>query len=282
MINDIEHLIKNIPDKWWRLNNLYKIKDKQGNVVNFKLNKHQKLLYEAKYKHKKKTIIILKARQLGMSTFCLIDLLDKVLWTPNRNCMIIAHEQDSLKKLFRIVRLAYDFCPESIRPELDRGGGSKYELYFPITNSRISCDLESRSDTITDLMISEYAFVQDISRIDATLDALSKYGSKVIESTPNGMNDFYSLWKQRELGHESRMFFPWFKEKEYSLEWVEAVEPEISSKERRLMDMYSLTKEQLAWRRWKIKDKRGNESLFLQEYPEDAETCFLTSGDSSF
>lgn len=47
-------------DQEWRLNNLYKIKDKEGNVVDFEPNWAQKQLLNTH-----NLTIVLKARQLG-------------------------------------------------------------------------------------------------------------------------------------------------------------------------------------------------------------------------
>lgn len=47
-------------DQKWRMRNLYKIKDKEGNIVDFQPNWAQEALYESHNLN-----IILKARQLG-------------------------------------------------------------------------------------------------------------------------------------------------------------------------------------------------------------------------
>jgi hypothetical protein len=52
-----------------------------------------------------------------------------------------------------------------------------------------------------------------------------------------------------------------------------------SDEEERLVLRHSLTRLQINWRRWK---KSTLKSLFPQEYPEDSETCFVTSGNSFF
>ncbi len=62
--NKKKELLKKIKNKNWRINHLYKIKDKDKNVITFKRNSAQKHFNENKHTRN----IILKSRQLG---FCL-------------------------------------------------------------------------------------------------------------------------------------------------------------------------------------------------------------------
>ena len=59
-------------DKLWRLTHLYYITDKQGREVLFDLNWAQKELYDDDWNK----VIILKARQLGITTFWSLFFLD--------------------------------------------------------------------------------------------------------------------------------------------------------------------------------------------------------------
>lgn len=274
----------NFKDPVWRLNHLYKIQTKDARMVTFKENKHQAKVNRSKTLRKQ----ILKARQVGISTACILRMFDETIWTPNTTSMIMAHEQDSIKKLFRIVMRAHKFMHPDIQPKLDRGGGSKYEYYFPEINSRIYCDLESRSDTIQNLHVSEYGLMDDDERVLATLDAVPRETGKVtIESTPKGLNHFYDSWMNPETIYEKH-FIPWFHIDEYQI----PTKPlDLTDEEKELVVEtltrygHTLTHEQLAFRRWKIQDKGGGSKgamKFLEEYPSDDLSCFLTSGDAVF
>lgn len=208
-------------------------------------------------------------------------MLDFVLFNENVTACIIAHEQDSIKKLFRIVRRAYEYLDPFFRPELDRGGGSKYEMFFPAKNSRIYCDLESRSDTINWLHVSEAAFIDEEDRLKATLQAVPiETGIVQIESTPNGLgNFFHEMWKDPEQPY-TKLFFPWFVFAPYQLE---SFDSHLTEDERELIKKakkygVSITNNQIAFRRYK---QRELGALFPQEYPEDDAACFLASGASA-
>lgn len=284
-MNDIKELYKNCLDPYWRLTNLYSIIDKQGNKLPFKENIVQQRINKSKSFRK----MVLKARQFGVSTNELIKLLDWVLFNENATAAIIAHKQDAIEKLFRIPKIAYELLPDQLKPQLDRGGGSKYEMYFPQINSRIYCDLEVRGGTVGRLHVSEAAFMKDSSRLKATLQAVPLQSGRVtIETTPNGMaNFFYDMWTDPDSIYE-KMFFPWYIFPEYKIntkdfEYTEE-EQTLTEKAKKLYNI-DLTKEQISYRRFKKSEMKlssfdKKKVPFEQEYPEDDRSCFLTSGDA--
>ena len=276
-------IVENIHDPNWRLNNIYKITNKRKETITFKLNKVQAILNKSPAQLE----AILKARQFGVSTYYLLKKLDKTIFNENQTTCILAHEQDAIKKLFRIIRYAYDNLPEGIKPRLAKGGGSIYELFFPDINSRIYCDLESRGDTISNLHVSEYAFCKDPDKVRATMDAVPiDTGEISMESTPNGMNHFYDEWNDPTWAFK-KYFFPWYIFEEYQMEVTNTApytgdELKLVEKAKRLYDI-DITPEQMAFRRFKISQRPGKKGKdhFLQEYPEDDTSCFLMSGSSA-
>jgi len=269
-------------DPLWRLENFYYIVDKKGHKRLFKRNNVQRLASEFTQKRRR----YLKSRQMGISTFESLRLLDYTMFTPNVTTCIIAHEQDAIEKLFRIPRRAYNFMHPDIKPQIDKGGGSKYEMFFPEINSRIYCDLESRGDTIHRLHISEHAFIKDYDRVLATLEAVPIEGHVTIESTPNGIaNDFYDGWMDEESNY-TNIFLPWFLHtEEYVIQNHELTPKSLTKEEKEFIVKvkklfgHDITLDQIAFRRFKQRELKGK---FGQEYPEDDVTCFLTSGGTPF
>lgn len=285
-MQSIDDYLKLASDPNWRINNLYSIVDKQSNRVPFQMNVVQKRIHDSQNKRK----IVLKARQFGVSTYAIINLFDWVIHTENATACIIAHEQSAIEKLFRTVIRAYKFLPEDARPVLDRGGGSRYEYFFPEINSRIYCDLEVRGDTIGRLHVSEAAFMKDSARLKATLQAVPlNTGHVTIETTANGMaNYFYDMWADPDSIYE-KLFFPWYIFPEYQLPPMNKLiftddETELIKKAKRLYDV-KITTNQIAYRRFKKSEMKRSDYdqkvvSFEQEYPEDDHTCFLSSGDA--
>lgn len=263
----------------WRLANLYSIVNKQGQQVPFHPNVVQAMVNNDPAYRK----MILKARQFGISTGEILKQLDHTMFNRNVTSCILAHEQDSIQKLFRIVNRAHRFMHPEVRPRLGKGGGSKYEFYFPDVNSRIYCDLESRSDTIQWLHVSEAAFM-DPARLGSTLQAVPiGTGRVTIETTANGMgNHFYDMWTDPDPAVPYRkMFFPWFLFPDYAIETPRLVptnEERELIKKARVHFGVALTHEQLAFRRMKRAELKMLNIAFAQEYPEDDQSCFLASG----
>ena len=76
-----------LSSKLWRLSNLYYVKNKSEKIVKYVPNKAQRLVLSVKAKRK----IVLKARQLGISTERLLYQLDECIFIPNSECGIISY-----------------------------------------------------------------------------------------------------------------------------------------------------------------------------------------------
>ena len=84
-------------DRLWRLNNLYRIADKTGRKIPFRLNWAQTELLEGLHECN----LILKARQLGFTTFIQLYMLDACLFNSNIRAGTIAHRLDDARVIFR-------------------------------------------------------------------------------------------------------------------------------------------------------------------------------------
>jgi hypothetical protein len=221
-------LIEKLKDKHWRMNNLYYIKDKQGQKVLFKFN-HVQDEYQ-KNKHNRN--IILKARQQGFTTYECINALDSCLFIPYYDAGIIAHTVDDAEKIFtNKVKFAYDSLPEFIKqhktPTNDRAG----ELRFP-NGSSINVSSGYRGGTLMKLHVSEFGKIcvkyPEKAReiITGAFNAVPTNGDLTIESTAEGMNgSFYEMCEKAQRLTDKLTpldfkfhFFAWFESKEYTLD----------------------------------------------------------------
>jgi hypothetical protein len=105
-------------------------------------------------------------------------------------------------------------------------------------------------------------------------------GELVLESTPNGADGcFYEEWQRAETAGSDmvRHFFPWWWEPEYAARAV--AEEKWTGEERKLAARHGLNGRQISFRR---KMEAGFRGLARQEYAEDADECFLSSGACVF
>ena len=149
-----------------------------------------------------------------------------------------------------------------------------------------------RSKTIHLLHCSELAFWPDADvTMLSLLQAVPDDPKTMVfeESTPNGIgNRFYRDYQAARKGESASfyLFIPWFEHREYSRPLEVSAEEfadSLDGEERQLREQYTLTLEQLYWRRWCVKNKCGDDSeKFKQEYPSNDVECFLLSGRPRF
>ena len=77
--------IEAIGDRDWRMANLYRIQDKRGQVVTFRMNESQQQFWEDMWWLN----VILKDRQRGFSTLIAMFILDSCLSRPHTQAGII-------------------------------------------------------------------------------------------------------------------------------------------------------------------------------------------------
>lgn len=264
-----------------RINNLYKIVDKNWNVVKFRLNKAQKRLFdiekELRQNKGKVWLKILKARQIWFTTYKLVDKLDKAIFYSNTTVNIVAHKRDKLQDIFDKVKFMYEQIPNEIQLEdwkIWKKPEPKYdnrnEYYFPEKNSRIKITLDSRSWTLTDCHISEWAFIDHFrDMLRATIPA-AENADITIETTANGMNEFKDFRDNDD--RFVMMFFPRFEQEEY--QEVAPVWYKVIDELKYLQDKYNLTDNQMFWYEQRYKNDRD---WTLQEYPSEPIDAFISS-----
>jgi hypothetical protein len=275
-----------------------KIKDKEQKIVPFVLNAPQIRLYEAIKKRaaEKKAIkiIVLKARQMGFSTFITAMGTKRINTSENVTMAIVAHEEKATKNLYEMIRRYYENLPVEIKPRLENytGYGLKYgDLKSNVTLYTAGNESIGRSATINFLHASEVAFWK--GNAEDTLDGLlqavpnNEFSFVALESTANGFNLFKDLWDRAVEGLSDYIpfFAAWFELDEYQMDDTGFVINDDVARygdEQQLKDTYNLTNRQLAWRRWKINDLRGDLQKFRQEYPSNPLEAFIFSGDSVF
>lgn len=218
-----------LSDPYWRINNLYYIVDKKGLKVRFKLNWAQESLYRNVWYCN----VILKARQLGISTYICLLFLDRCLFNENMSAGIIAHTLEDAQHLFKRVKFAYDTLPDSIRQLITAENDTSNMLKFS-NGSSLRVGTSLRSSTFQYLHISEFGKIcakypdkaQEI--ITGSLNTVAPGQYVFIESTAEGRSGyFYDICKKAQADMEKQKklnkldfkfhFFPWYQEPSYRI-----------------------------------------------------------------
>ena len=324
----IEQLIANpslIDNKRWRMDNLYWIitKEKAGTKALFKMNRAQRHFFEnylnpddpkfLYYRH-----IILKARQLGFTTFIDLWILDEILFNNNREGLIIAHTQKDATEIFdrKVDYAIRNMCNEIKQGafKLVRNSAKKIQVvidYGPDEGSTSSIQVSGsgRSGTFHYVHISEFAklclaYPRVASEVETgTFPAVPFDGFIFIESTAEGMaGRFYELfnegWPNKETisPMKSRvMFKPHFYNWQYDDIEMEKITENIPVAEMELCEIdwaeykaeHNLSDKEITYyyMKWlQMGGKNSTEAIHKlhQEYPTTPEEAFLSTGQTYF
>jgi hypothetical protein len=293
------------------------IKNKQAQVIPFVLNEPQMRVEEeialAQAEGRPVRFLILKARQLGFSTWSLGRQYEYATSRTGSHCLMAAHDDESGVDLFDRLRLMHDLAPEkpmtrfSNRRELDFSNPDRRQAKEnPGLMSKITVGTGGkinlgRSKTLRFLHCSEVAFWPNATSSLLSVEQAipdDKDTIEIIESTANGVGgEFHERWKRASnpatRGEWRAIFFAWHSFSEYRRPLESGIMAPIPScvvdhdafkaEERELVALYGLDDEQLNWRRNAIVSRCGNDmDLFRQEYPSTPEEAFLTTGRPVF
>lgn len=282
----------------------YKIRNKHGIPVQFWLQPAQQRLNEiierCRAKRKPVRVVVLKARQVMISTAVAAEFHRRVYLNSGQRALIVAHQADASKNIYGYYSQFHDSIVESpltFRNEvLQRADDRGLIRYGNDSEIRVATAVNlktGRSASLRYLHLSEYAFWPDARVLMTGLMQCvpdDPDTAVIVESTANGVGGpFYNLVMEAmdpTSGSEWEfLFFAWWEHPEYRREIIDkpAFQAGLTKEELELQTRYHLTLEQIHWRRWAIKNKcQGSTEIFKQEYPSCPQEAFLYSGRPRF
>lgn len=294
-VSDKDFIENCLTSKLWRMNNLYKVKNKQGNIVTFRMNQAQRLIASCKHNRK----IVLKSRQQGVSTYCLLDKLDECIVKHNLTNGVMAQGLSEASELLEKCRLAWQYLDVKIKEflNLDVVVDNAGEFGFN-NNSKLMVRVSFRSGTLQNLHVSELGkiAVKDPNKAyelkTGTFQAIGDKRKIIVESTAEGKSGyFYELWDNAEkmlLNNETFSeldFYPIF------LSWLidddcKLATPQVISKEMRdyFVEIANLTgiKPTTEQQNFYIAKRRELGGNVTQEYPSTPDEAFAAARDGSY
>ncbi len=288
------------PDKLARLRDgFYKIKDKAGAIVPFRMNGDQeKFLVE-----RHGMDIILKARQKGFTTVIQLDMLDDCLFVPNTAAGIVAHNRDDAEAFFADkIKFAYDELPPEFHQLVSADQDTAKSLKFS-NGSSIRVGTSLRSGTFQRLHVSEYGklcarYPEKAREVRTGAFNTVQAGQNItVESTAEGhAGHFFEMCENaqnRQKADEQLTaldfkfhFAPWWTSPEYQLsdyvvetteaqQYFEKLEADEYLKTRGV----KLTRQQRAWY---IKKSEQQGDDMKREYPSTPGEAFEASVEGAY
>mgnify|MGYP003649950736 CR=1 FL=1 len=281
--------------KLWRLNNVYKIINKDGDPVIFRMNYAQHLVYARARLHPR--VIVLKSRQQGISTLWLVSFFDDAVFCKHLNLGLMAQGTDEAATLLERIKFMWDHLSDDIKVFLNvKIYKDNTKEYSFSNNSTIFIRVSFRSATLQRLHISEFGKIANNSPKRAkevktgTLQALAKGNTGIIESTAEGRNDFSTMWDQSILAlHSGQMspkdfypvFLPWLNDPDCVLDVFQTEDSEASRYFAELEELLKV-KVTLQQRNFWIAQRRELGGDIYQEYPATPEEAFTASRDGTY
>jgi hypothetical protein len=283
------------PERAWRLDNLYSIVNKSGRKVPFRMNWAQQALLADMHSMN----CILKARQLGFSSFIQLIMLDACLFNSNIRCGTIAHTLVDAQTIFRDkVKFPYDNLPDDLKARAPLLSSNTSELLFS-NNSSIRVGTSMRGSSLQYLHVSEYGalcarFPERAREVrTGALNTLQAGNTCFIESTAQGMEGhFYEICQTAQSNQRMGVeltpldfrfhFYPWWKEAGYTLPVRGAPIPAEYERYFSALDEVhgiALSAEQKQWYSRKAATQLAD---MRREFPSTPEEAFESSVEGAF
>lgn len=285
-------------DRWWRLSSLYTIKDKRGIAIPFIPNEAQRQLYDQLHTLN----VVLKARQMGFTTFLQLLMLDACLFNSNTSAGIIAHNREDAEAFFDDkIKFAYDHLDPEIRKAIPATQDSAKSLTFS-NGSKIRVGTSLRSGTFQYLHVSEFGktcaqFPSKAKEIvTGAFNAVEAGQFIAVESTAEGQGGYFHDMVMAAKRHAEMQrpltpldfklhFFPWFDDPHYALSDDDTANVTLSEEHDKYFDLLAhrdgveLTPNQEAWYVKKLATMRED---MKREYPATVEEAFEASIEGAY
>lgn len=247
--------------------------DRQGKVL-FNLFPYQRLTLDTFLK--RRYVIVLKARQLGLTTLADAYALWLLLFRPGSNILLVSKDQPTADKALDLLKFMFRFLPGWMGGrmpvlEVDSAREMVWRHHNGLKSrivSRPATKTVGAGETATLVMWDEAALglYQDES-LRSLMPTTDAGGSMIVFSTARGgHNTFARLYRDAEAGRSefAPVFHPWSVSRLMNKNAESGGKPD--------MGLYEGRRLQMADKPWQ----------FYAEYPSDADEAFRQSGRTRF
>lgn len=252
------------------------------------------------------TFVVLKARQLGMTTICAALDLFWMMEYAGLSAALGAHS-DLLRDQFRATMdnfLVHLPPTHKIRKKAHNRGmlilenGSQMSYLVAGTREKASAGL-GRGGAYNFQHCTEVAYwgsEGDVQELEATMSTHYPHRLQIYESTANGFNFYQRMWEDaRASSVIGTIFVGWWRNQLYAFDkdhqyykiFIEQGPLSVLEKKRiryvKEQYDYDITLEQIAWYRWQLEAKQGGDQMKMDElFPWTSEDAFVASGSRFF
>lgn len=181
--------------------------------------------------------IVLKSRQLGLSTITAAYAMWMVLFHKDKNVLVIATKLAVAQNFIRKCKFLLASCPKwLILPQIVKNNSQALEFNNGSVIKAIPTSEDAgRSEALSLLIVDEAAFVRNFDTLWTGLyPTLSTGGEAIILSTPNGVGgQYYDLYVLADKGENvfNPIKLPWDVHPERDDEWFDNETKNMSQKQ---------------------------------------------------
>jgi len=260
------------------------------------------------------TFVILKSRQIGMTTFWIsVDMF----WAFEHKGLLgtfILHKEEARDEWRTAIEVFYDEIPAKVqvgssrvkfrvrkvhhnRNILSFANGSRFRYLIAGTseNRKGGMGRSSASNFVHGTEVAFWGNQEDIKAFKSSVSSLYKHRMQVYESTANGFNHFYDTCEDAKKSPTIRFIFVgWWRDERMAFAAGDPrhaiyCEDKLTALERsRIREVrkvygFDITKNQLAWYRWKLEDEfHGDQPMMDQEFPWTEDDAWQATGSQYF
>jgi len=293
--SEIEATRAQLGDREWRLDNLYTIRDEEGQAIRFVRRDVQRQFDRDMWYRN----VIPKARKLGFSTGIAMFILDECVFRGGTISGIVDRTLDDAESKLQMIRYAYEAMAPTLRDH--RKTVRSNDRYIEWDNgSSVSVGLTYRGDTPRIMHVSEFGKTSVDSPEQANevyngaILAVPANGFVFVESTAHGTSGkFCEMVRQADAAKMTRRplthldfrshFYGWHKKPEYRVPnhmVLITVEMKAYFEELAAKHGLKLDADQMAWYQ-KQYAAIGPDDI-KQEFPSIPEELFFASLEGAF
>lgn len=211
-------------------------------------------------------VVVLKARQLGLTTIAMGYALHHLLFSPGANVVLVSKNQTAANSALELLDFMWQFLPAWVKeraPDLESDSATRHVFRFPdgmqsTITSYAATKTAAAGQTASLVLWDEAALaLEQEDTLRTLLPTTDAGGRMIVFSTARGAhNTFARTYRDAEKGESQfvPLFFPWTVSRLFS------------------QADYDARKRQFRSEPWR----------FYAEYPASAEEAFRQSGRSRF
>ena len=248
------------------------------------------------------TFVVLKGRQQGITTECLALDLYWTMKNPGMSGSLVTHDEEARDMFKTTLEMYIEGLPQKFRVPVAAHNRTQLvfknrsKLAYQVAGTRKNSKL-GKGKGLTYLHgteVGEWGDEEGFASLQASMSESHPDRLEIYESTAQGFNFFADLWDRAEGSTSMRQIFIgwWRKEEyrkpegsnEYRVYWDGKLQPEERKWVREVKEKYDydIHPEQIAWWRWMLNEKIGDQELMYQNHPPTADYAFIASGENFF